>query len=67
MNGLAAKVIALTGSSSMVVHRALPVDDPAQRPPDLRQVREKLGWEPTVSLEAGLSRTVDCCRGTLGL
>jgi UDP-glucuronate decarboxylase len=67
MNELAVKVIALTGSSSKVVHQALPKDDPAQRRPDLTLAREKLGWEPTVSLEAGLSRTVDYFRETLGL
>ena len=67
MNELAAKVIVLTGSSSKVVHGALPEDDPAQRRPDLALAREKLGWEPTVPLEAGLSRTVDYFRETLGL
>ena len=67
MNELAVKVIALTGSSSKVVHQALPEDDPAQRRPDLTLAREKLGWEPAVSLEAGLSRTVDYFRETLGL
>jgi UDP-glucuronate decarboxylase len=67
MNELATKVITLTGSSSKVVYRPLPEDDPVQRRPDLTLAREKLGWEPTVSLDDGLSRTIDYFRETLGL
>jgi UDP-glucuronate decarboxylase len=67
MNELAEKVIALTGSSSKMVHRPLPEDDPAQRRPDLTLAREKLGWEPKVSLDDGLSRTIAYFRETLGL
>jgi UDP-glucuronate decarboxylase len=67
MNELAAKVIALTGSTSKVVHETLPEDDPAQRRPDLTLARERLGWEPTICLDEGLRRTIDCFRDTLGL
>jgi len=55
---LAEKVIALTGSQSRVIHRPLPEDDPKQRRPDISVAKAKLGWEPTVSLEAGLKRTI---------
>lgn len=56
---LAQKVISLTGSQSKIVHMPLPADDPKQRKPDITIAREKLGWEPKVSLDEGLKPTVD--------
>jgi UDP-glucuronate decarboxylase len=58
MLDLARTVIALTGSRSEIVHRPLPDDDPRQRRPDITLARERLGWEPTVPLDAGLVRTI---------
>jgi dTDP-glucose 4,6-dehydratase len=55
---LAEVVIRLTGSSSEIVFEALPVDDPQVRRPDISRARELLGWEPEVSLEDGLQRTI---------
>jgi UDP-glucuronate decarboxylase len=55
---LAKEVIGLTGSSSKIVHRALPHDDPKQRQPDISRARELLGWTPEVMLEEGLKRTI---------
>jgi UDP-glucuronate decarboxylase len=55
---LAEKVIALTGSKSVIEFRPLPGDDPMQRQPDLTLAREKLGWEPTAQLDEGLKRTI---------
>jgi UDP-glucuronate decarboxylase len=55
---LAEKVIALTGSSSSLIYRPLPEDDPLQRKPDISLARSELGWEPTVMLEEGLERTI---------
>ena len=55
---LADLVIALTGSSSKVVHRPLPGDDPKQRRPDITRARELVGWEPTIALRDGLVRTI---------
>ena len=55
---LAELVIALTGSSSRIVHRALPTDDPRQRRPDIEQAVTQLGWMPRVELEEGLRRTI---------
>jgi UDP-glucuronate decarboxylase len=55
---LAEKVIALTGSKSVIEFRPLPGDDPLQRQPDLTLAREKLGWEPTAQLDEGLKRTI---------
>lgn len=55
---LAEKVIALTNSKSKIVYRPLPQDDPRQRQPDISLAKEKLDWEPRVSLEEGLVKTV---------
>lgn len=55
---LAEKVIELTGSSSQLVNLPLPKDDPLQRKPDISLAKEKLGWEPQVALEEGLTRTI---------
>jgi len=55
---LAEKVIALTGSRSRIVFKPLPEDDPRQRRPDISLAREQLGWEPRVSLDEGLEKTV---------
>jgi UDP-glucuronate decarboxylase len=55
---LADLVIELTGSSSTLVFRPLPADDPVQRQPDISYARRTLGWEPTVPLREGLMRTI---------
>jgi UDP-glucuronate decarboxylase len=55
---LAEQVIALTGSSSKLIYQPLPADDPLQRKPDISLAQKELGWEPTVMLEEGLSRTI---------
>ncbi len=54
----AREVIRVTGSSSEVVFRALPVDDPKVRQPDISLARQVLGWEPRVALTEGLKTTV---------
>ena len=55
---LAQTILELTGSRSTLVREPLPVDDPKQRQPDITLAREKLGWEPTIPLKAGLTRTI---------
>ena len=62
---LAELVIELTGTKSQIVQRELPVDDPKVRQPDIRRAREMLGWEPTVSLRDGVSRTIEYFRSVL--
>jgi nucleoside-diphosphate-sugar epimerase len=52
------RIIALTGSRSRITFRPLPVDDPRVRQPDIGLARRLLGWEPRVSLEAGLQETI---------
>jgi UDP-glucuronate decarboxylase len=56
---LAEQVIELTGSKSQIIHRDLPEDDPLQRQPDITLARTKLGWEPTIALREGLTKTID--------
>ncbi len=55
---LAQAVIEATGSTSKIVHEALPVDDPQVRQPDITRARQLLGWEPEIGLEEGLKRTL---------
>jgi UDP-glucuronate decarboxylase len=55
---LAERVVALTGSRSVVEYRRLPEDDPKQRQPDIARARSTLGWAPTTPLEEGLAKTV---------
>ncbi len=55
---LAEKVIARTGSSSKLVFRPLPQDDPTQRKPVIELAKEKLDWAPTIPLDEGLKRTI---------
>jgi len=56
---LARTVIRLTGSSSRIVFRPLPGDDPVRRRPALRKAAELLDWRPETSLEQGLSRMIE--------
>jgi dTDP-glucose 4,6-dehydratase len=62
---IARMIIRMTGSSSRVVHRPLPTDDPKVRQPDITRARTLLGWEPTVGLEEGLDRTLAYFRGKI--
>jgi dTDP-glucose 4,6-dehydratase len=60
----AERIRALTGSSSAIAHRPLPVDDPKVREPDIGRARRLLGWEPVVPLDEGLARTIEWFRET---
>ncbi len=56
---LAREIIRLTGSSSTIIFKELPEDDPMQRKPDIRLAREILNnWEPTIELEQGLLKVI---------
>jgi dTDP-glucose 4,6-dehydratase len=52
----------LTGSSSPILHRPLPEDDPKRRQPDISKAQRLLGWEPRVELEEGLRLTLNYFR-----
>jgi UDP-glucuronate decarboxylase len=52
-------VIALTGSSSELVFKPLPSDDPKKRCPNISLAKKMFNWEPTISLDEGLKLTID--------
>jgi len=56
---IARTIIRLIGSTSKIIYRPLPVDDPRQRRPDITRARALLGWEPTVGLEEGLKKSIE--------
>ena len=58
MLSLAEKVIANTGSTSRIIFKPLPADDPRQRQPDTTLAKETFGWSPKIGLDEGLRRTV---------
>jgi UDP-glucuronate decarboxylase len=62
---LAEKVIKMATSPSKLVFRDLPSDDPVRRKPDIGLAKEKLGWAPTIDIDAGLVRTIEYFKQTL--
>ncbi len=65
---LATKIINLTGSSSKLIYKDLPSDDPKQRQPDIRKADEILNhWKPTIQLEEGLKKTISYFENELNI
>jgi len=64
---LAHKVIALSGSSSEIIHNPLPQDDPVRRCPDITLAKKRLGWKPQTPLDEGLKKTIVYFQKVLGL
>lgn len=62
---LSEKVLKLTGSSSKIVHKPLPGDDPKQRKPDITLAKKLFGWKPEIDLDEGLKRTIEYFRGMI--
>ena len=62
---LAQKVIEKTGTSSKIVYKPLPSDDPTQRKPVIDLAKSKLDWEPTIKLDEGLDRTIEYFKSIL--
>ncbi len=63
---LVERILELTKSKSKIEHQPLPQDDPRQRCPDITLARQTLGWEPKVTLDDGLERTVEYFRELVG-
>ena len=57
LKDFAEEILKLTGSDRKIVYKALPMDDPKQRKPDITRAKELLGWEPKVSRKDGLKET----------
>ena len=55
---LAGLISSITGSSSELVFKPLPSDDPCRRMPDISQAAQQLNWQPSTSLERGLTKTI---------
>jgi len=55
---IAEMIINLTGSSSKLIYKALPQDDPRRRQPDIRKAREELNWQPEIAIKDGLKKTI---------
>jgi UDP-glucuronate decarboxylase len=59
---LARKILTMTGSSSKIIHKPLPENDPTRRRPDITLAEKQLGWKPIVSVDEGLKKTIDYFR-----
>lgn len=59
VSDLAQKIKTMAGSSSEIVYKPLPPDDPKQRQPDITKAKNVLGWKPKVSVDAGLQKTIE--------
>jgi UDP-glucuronate decarboxylase len=66
VNDLAKMIIRMTGSKFKITCLPLPEDDPRQRQPDIGLAKKELGWEPTISLEKGLERTIEYFNSKIG-
>jgi dTDP-glucose 4,6-dehydratase len=66
IEAIAHEILRLTGAKSKLVYRPLPEDDPKVRQPDITRARTLLGWEPKVSLEEGLVKTLEYFRSKMG-
>jgi len=62
---VARTILRLTGSSSRITYKPLPVDDPKVRKPDITRATAILQWAPRVTLEDGLGRTIEYFRTKL--
>jgi len=59
---IAELIVELTDSSSEIIYKPLPVDDPERRRPDITLAEKQLGWQPTIPLEQGLPQAIEYFR-----
>ena len=59
------EIIRITGTKSTIEYKPLPEDDPKVRQPDISRAKKVLGWEPRVSFEEGITRTIKYFRESL--
>lgn len=64
---LAEKIIAKINTTSKIIYKSLPSDDPTQRKPDITLAKSVLGWEPQVKLDEGLDKTIPYFRSQINL
>jgi UDP-glucuronate decarboxylase len=64
---LASEIIEMTNSSSQIVFKDLPGDDPRDREPDISRARNLIGWDPKISRKAGLDRTIQDLKAQLSI
>ena len=62
----AKKIKEITGTSAEIVHEELPEDDPKRRKPDITKAMHLLAWQPTVTLDEGLQKTIEFFKQELG-
>lgn len=65
INELAQKIIKLTNSKSKLIYKKSPADDPKRRKPDIKLANEILNWKPDISLEFGLTHSIDYYKNLL--
>ncbi|MDR3290289.1 MAG: SDR family oxidoreductase [Rickettsiales bacterium] len=65
MKELAEKIIAKVGWQGKITYNDLPGDDPSQRRPDITLAKTKFGWEPKISLDEGLDKSIEYFRGVV--
>jgi UDP-glucuronate decarboxylase len=56
---LSEMIVKITGSSSPIIFKPLPEDDPKQRKPDISSAKTHLNWQPKTNLEKGLTKTIE--------
>ena len=59
LKDFAEEVLSITGAAVKIIYKPLPEDDPKQRQPDITKAKELLGWEPKISRQEGLKKTLD--------
>ena len=62
---LAEMIVNLTDSTSKIIFKELPKDDPEKRKPDITLAKKLLNWEPRINLETGLKNTIEYFKGVL--